>query len=143
MLAGYGDRTRRNKQLRDLNLARQRVEPAGSLRMEFGKDSTRCFDRVLVEARSARVFSQRNTVRPGEYLSSMPVGVAKRAGNPPGFLRPKRPDSLTLLITTLFVDLEDRLFATISDDQPDVPSLRLVVERADRSVLKLRLVGKN
>src|SRR5260370_24916484 len=107
--------------------------------MDRSKDSARGFDRVLVKARSARVLAQRNTVRPGENLSSMVVGVTKRAGDPPRFLRQKRGDSLALSIAMLFVDLEDRLLATISDDQPDVPSLWLVVECRDLSVLKLGL----
>src|SRR6266481_4218626 len=111
--------------------------------MELSKDSARSFERVLVEARSAHILVQRNTVRPGENQSSMPVGVTKRAGNPSGFLRQKRRDSLALSIATLFVDLEHRLFATIRDDQPDVTSLCLVVECRDRSVLELGLVRKN
>src|SRR5258708_19752586 len=113
MLTGYGDRTRSNEQLRNLNLAWQRVKPTGSLRVKLSKDSTCIFDWVLIEAGSAHGLPERNTVRPGENESSVAVGVTKRAGNPPRFLRQKRRDSPAFSIATLFVDLKNPLFSTI------------------------------
>src|SRR5438445_4013914 len=73
----------------------------------------------------------------------MTIGVTKLTGNPPRFLRQKHPDLPALSITILFIDLENRPFVTIGDDQADVPALRFVVQRPDRSVLKLGLVRQN